>query len=101
MKHYQNNMADQDLVVHSLKVLNNIDGGGFAEIRRSVDAVKQTVGLQMKQQDEYWKALSDDGIVSTVEKQSLRREMENIRQSFSHCLPFSALALTKVHGILK
>lgn len=83
MKNYQNNMADQDLVVHSLKVLTDVNGGGFDEVKRNVEAVKQSMGMQIKQQEEYWKALSDDGIVSTVEKQSLRREMENIRQSFS------------------
>lgn len=83
MKKYEQNWADRNLVVNDIKILGKGSGGSFTEIRRSVDAVKKTLGAQIKQQDEYWKALSDDGIVSTVEKQSLRREMENIRQSFS------------------
>lgn len=83
MKTYERNLADQDVIVHSLKVLGSAEGGVFTEIRRSVEAVKKTISAQIKQQDEYWKALSADGVISTVEKQSLKREMENIRRSYS------------------
>jgi len=83
MKTYENNMADQALVVRSLKVLENIDGSGIREIRQSVDTLKKNTALMAKQQEEYWKDLSADGVISSVEKQSLKREMENIRQSYS------------------
>ena len=81
MKSYQNNMADQDLVVHSLKVLTEIDGGGIKEIRRGVDAVKQQSLEGLRKQEAYWEQLSDDGVITVIEKQSLRREMENIARS--------------------
>lgn len=83
MKTYENNMADQALVVKSLKVLQNIDGGGIREIRQSVEAIQKNAIAMVKQQDEYWKDLSADGVISAVEKQGLKREMENIRQSYS------------------
>ena len=83
MKTYENNMADQALVVKSLKVLENIDGGGIREIRQTVEAVQKNAIAMVKQQDEYWKDLSADGVISAVEKQGLKREMENIRQSYS------------------
>lgn len=83
MKTYEKNMADQALIVKSLKVLESIDGGGIREIRQSIETVKQNTALRAKQQEEYWKDLSDDGVISAVEKQGLRREMENIRQSYS------------------
>jgi hypothetical protein len=81
-KRYQNNMADQDLIVRSIKVLESIDGGGMKEIRQDIERVRQNTSIQIKQQEEYWKSLSDDGVITTIEKQSLKREMENIRQSF-------------------
>ena len=83
MKTYENNMADQALVVKSLKVLQNIDGGGIREIRQSVEAVQKNAIAMVKQQEEYWEDLSADGVISAVEKQGLKREMENIRQSYS------------------
>ena len=83
MKTYENNMADQALIVRSLKVLESIDGGGIREIRQGVEAVQKNAIQMVKQQEEYWKGLSDDGVISAVEKQGLKREMENIRQSYS------------------
>lgn len=76
-------MADQALIVKRLKVLESIDGGPISEIRQSVEAVQKNAIAMVKQQDEYWKDLSDDGVISAVEKQGLKREMENIRQSYS------------------
>ena len=81
MKTYERNMADQALIVKSLKVLDKIEGGGVTEIRRDVEAVRQQQQVQNKQQEKYWEDLSSDGIVSAVEKQSLLREMENITRS--------------------
>lgn len=83
MKTYECNMADQALTVKSLKVLESIDGGGIREIRQSVEAVQKNAIAMAKQQDEYWKDLSDDGVISAVEKQGLKREMANISQSYS------------------
>ena len=81
MKTYENNMADQALIVKSIKVLENIEGGGITEIRNNIDAMRKQQSFQGKKQEEYWTALSSDGIVSPVEKQSLLREMENIKRS--------------------
>ncbi|MBO7712206.1 MAG: hypothetical protein J6S85_01725 [Methanobrevibacter sp.] len=83
MKNYYNNMADQDVVVHSIKVLTEIKGGGITEIKRDVEKFNQRNELYQKQQEKYWKALSNDGIIKPFEKVFLKRETENIRQSFS------------------
>ncbi len=83
MKGYENNMADQDLVVRSIKVLKNMDSGNLREIRQSVDSLKTQIFVQSKLQEHYWDDLSDDGIISPPEKQSLRREVENIRRSYA------------------
>ena len=81
MKTYHENKADTALTVKSLKVLENIEGGGITEIRQDMDAIRKQQSFQVKKQEEYWTALSSDGIVSPVEKQSLIREMENITRS--------------------
>lgn len=83
MKTYENNMADQALVVKSLKVLDKVEGGAFKEIRQSVESVRKQTNVISRQQDEYWKTLSDDGIITPIEKQSLLRESHNIDRSFA------------------
>ena len=83
MKTYENNMADQALVVKSLKVLDKVDGGAFKEIKQNVEAVRKQTNVISRQQEEYWKTLSDDGIITPIEKQSLLRESKNIDRSFA------------------
>lgn len=83
MKTYENNMADQALVVKSLKVLDKVEGGAFKEIKQNVEAVRKQTNVIRRQQDEYWKTLSDDGIITPIEKQSLLRESKNIDRSFA------------------
>lgn len=82
-KTYEKNMADTALVVKSLKVLENIDGGGIKEIKNTVESVKRQTTAQAKQQEEYWKSLSDDGVITVIEKQTLYRETQNIARSYS------------------
>lgn len=83
MKTYERNMADTALVVKSLTVLDKIDGGGIKEIRNSVESVKRQTAAQAKQQEQYWKSLSDDGVITVIEKQTLYRETQNIARSYS------------------
>ena len=82
-KTYEKNMADTALVVKSLKVLEKIDGGGIKEIKNSVESVKRQTTAQAKQQEEYWRTLSDDGVITVIEKQTLYRETQNIARSYA------------------
>ena len=83
MKTYENNMADQALIVKSLKVLDKIEGGGVTEIKNDVEAVRRQTVAQNKKQEEFWKQFSDDGVISVIEKQSLYRESQNIDRSYA------------------
>ena len=83
MKTYENNMADQALVVKRLTVLESAEGGAFKEIKQNVEAVRKQTNVISRQQEEYWKTLSDDGIITPIEKQSLLRESKNIDRSFA------------------
>jgi len=83
MKTYENNMADQALVVKRLTVLESADGGAFKEIRQTVDAVKKQTSIIAQDQDKRWEALSDDGIITPFEKQELLRTMREYDREFA------------------
>lgn len=81
MKNFETNMADQTLIVKNLKVLGKMDGGDLREIRMGTESIRKQLNVSNKQQEQYWEQLSDDGIVSVIEKQVLLREMDNIQKS--------------------
>lgn len=83
MKTREENKADTALIVKSLKVLGNIEGGGLYEIKKSIEAVRRQSVTNAKQVEKYWESLSSDGIITSLEKQSLKREMANIERSES------------------
>ena len=99
MKTYEKNMADTALVVKSLKVLDKIDGGGLKEIKNTVESVKRQTAAQAKQQEEYWKSLSDDGVITVIEKQTLYRETQNIARSYA-AITQQAAALQNTAALL-
>ena len=83
MKTYENNMADQALVVKRLKVLESAEGGAFKEIRQTVEAVKKQTSIIAQDQDKRWEALSDDGIITPYEKQELLRISREYDREFA------------------
>ena len=83
MKTYEENMADKALIVKRLTVLESAEGPAFKEIKQNVETVRKQTNNISRQQDEYWKTLSDDGIITPIEKQSLLRESKNIDRSFA------------------
>ena len=79
----ENNMADKHLVVGSIEVLGDLTSGTTKEIRKTIEAVKEQALQIYRQQNNWWEKLSDDGVITPVEKNILLREMENIRRSFA------------------
>lgn len=77
----ENNMADRHLVVGSIEVLGDLTSGTTKEIRKTIEAVKSQALNLYRQQNNWWEKLSDDGVITPVEKNILYREMENIRRS--------------------
>ena len=76
-------MADKHLVVGSIEVLGDLTSGTTKEIRKTIEAVKEQALQIYRQQNNWWEKLSDDGVITPVEKNILLREMENIRRSFA------------------
>lgn len=77
----QDNRAENHLVVGSLEVLGEMKSGNIAGIYRQMDTLVNSQNTIREQQEQYWKELSDDGIISPLEKKILRKEWEEIEQT--------------------
>ena len=83
MKNYENNMADQDVIVHSIRVLQDIDSPTTRQLTREVNLTKEAARSVAQKSDKYWQELSSDGIITPIEKKIIQREMENIANSYT------------------
>ncbi len=82
-KNYENNMADQDVIVHSIRVLKDIDSPTTRRLTREVNLTKEAARSVAQKSDKYWQELSSDGIITPIEKKIIQREMENIANSYT------------------
>jgi hypothetical protein len=76
-------MADQDVVVHSLKVLSELKNPALSSLQRDLNVQQATSQALAKRQETFYKSLSDDGIISPMEKKIVQREMESIATSYT------------------
>ena len=83
MKTYENNMADQDVVVHSLRVLTDVKSPALSQLKRDLNTQQVTSQALARKQEKFYKSLSDDGIISPMEKKIVQREMESIATSYT------------------
>ena len=83
MKTYENNMADQDVVVHSLRVLTEVKSPALSQLKRDLNTQQVTAQALARKQERFYKSLSDDGIISPMEKKIVQREMESIATSYT------------------
>lgn len=81
-KQYEKNMADQRLVVGDLVVLGNMKGANLKSIERRVDLIQKQASNYKKVAD-YWTALSDDGVITPIEKNILLKEWKGIEESYA------------------
>lgn len=82
-KSYENNMADQDVVVHSLRVLSEIKNPALSQLKRDLNTQQTSAQALAIKQEKFYKSLSDDGIISPMEKKIVQREMESIATSYT------------------
>lgn len=85
-KLYEMNLADKTLVVDSIKVLRNVDSPNVKHIEKTVNAIQQENKVFQMQQEDYWRMLSDDGIITDFEKQIIKKEYEGIQRSYTAIL---------------
>ena len=77
----QENMAEKELVVGSLKVLHGIEGAGYKQVKQTVENLRNSVQNIGSKQEDYWSSLSADGVISSIEKKQLKKEFEGIDQT--------------------
>lgn len=83
MKSYENNMADQDVIVHSLRVLSDIKNPALTQLKRDINSIKNSAISIATRTDKFWQALSEDDVITPLEKKIIKREMENIANSYT------------------
>lgn len=88
------NKADKHVVVGSLEVIGDIKGSGIQTIQKNIDALSKSVSTTAAKQENYWKALADDSIISPVEKRTLKQEWNTIEQTYA-----SLITLARENGV--
>ena len=76
----EENYSDRKMVVGELTVVGKATGGAFTEISKNIESLQNSQSAAREEQKDYWGALSDDGIISSVEKKQLKKEWEQIEQ---------------------
>lgn len=76
-KTYAVNMADKHVTVRSLEVIDGLTGKSVRVIKQQLDALQETNQFQAPKVD-YWSQLSDDGLITPVEKKTIKSEFANI-----------------------
>ncbi len=79
----QENLADKELVVGSIRVLGSMTGGGTEKVRENLDRLQNVVKAQQNKENDYWTGLTADGVISAVEKKQLKKEFESIEQTYT------------------
>ena len=77
------NNAENHMIVGSLEVIGDISGSGMKEIKRSVTTLQESVSAYVGKTKDYWKELSDDGVITPFEKTLLKKEYESIASSYA------------------
>lgn len=80
------NHAGEQGVFGSIRVLGEIDSDNLKTIKRDVNIMQNVQTKVNTKINNYWTSLSDDGIITTGEKQQLRREWETIQQTYAALL---------------
>lgn len=77
------NNAENHLVVGSLEVLGDVSGGNIQTIKRSVDNLQTSYTKVAARQKDYWSALSEDSLITPIEKIQLKKEWECIDLTYT------------------
>lgn len=78
----QENLSDKELVVGSIRILQNVKGAGFDKIIKKVDDLQKSTQSFLKKQNNYWKDLVQDGYINPIEKQTLYKEWQVIDRTY-------------------
>ena len=80
---FEDNQAGKRLLVGELEVIGEISGKGFKEIKTSINAIQTQNKSFQAQQQNYWKDLASDSVITPSEKKTLYKEFLSIQQSYA------------------
>lgn len=89
-KTYGVNMADTHLVVGSLEVLGDMSGNGIKTIQQKITAIEQKQAFTPDPVD-YWSELISDGVITPIEKKTIKQQFEEINSIHSQLEQQAAL----------
>ena len=83
-------MADTHLVVGSLEVLGDMSGNGIKTIQQKITAIEQKQAFTPDPVD-YWSELISDGVITPIEKKTIKQQFEEINSIHSQLEQQAAL----------
>lgn len=89
-KTYGVNMADKHLVVGSIEVLGDMSGSGIKTIQQKITAIEQKQAFTPASVD-YWSELASDGVITPIEKKTIKQQFEEINSIHSQLEQQAAL----------
>lgn len=80
----QINEAGKELIVDSIRILkgDGLHGAGAATIQRKISQLEQSVTILEGKQEDYWSGIGEDNVITPIEKQTLYKEREIIRNEY-------------------
>ena len=72
----QNDRSGEKLVVGSLEVIQEFKSSGLTRIESKIDMLDNKMTTEHLKTNDYWSALSDDCILTPVEKKTLKTNLE-------------------------
>lgn len=75
---YEVNMADKHIVVKSIEVIDEITGKSVNQIKQQITALQESNSFSIPPVD-YWSQLADDGLITPVEKKTIKSELANAK----------------------
>lgn len=80
----QINEAGTELIVDSIRILkgDGLHGAGAATIQRKISQLEQSVTILEGKQEDYWSGIGEDNVITPIEKQTLYKEREIIRNEY-------------------
>ena len=80
---FEENMNDKKLIVKSLRVLQEVEGGAFDKISSQIEETNQTIATLQGAQTRYWDSIADDNIITVEEKRILYKEKQALDTEYS------------------
>lgn len=77
------NDSEKALILGSLTVLGEINNSGIQVIKKEVSTLSKGQQTAAEKQNEFWKSLASDLIITPSEKISLKKEWQQIVQTYS------------------